>query len=81
MRTQTCSNGGKVPVVLLGPGHGYTRSWPNFRREQQRESSRDMLLAVAMEIADGHLPEAAIDHYGQPTARKVRHLVMAIRIT
>ena len=38
-----------------------------------------MLLAVAMEIADGHLPEAAIDHYGQPTARKVRHLVMAIR--
>ena len=81
MRTQTCSNGGKVPVVLLGPGHGYTRSWPNFRREQQRESSRDMLLAVAMEIADGHLPEAAIDLYSQATAQKVCRLVRAIRET
>jgi hypothetical protein len=40
-----------------------------------------MLLAVAIEIADGQLPEAAIDLYSQATAQKVRRLVRAIRET
>jgi len=79
MRTQTGSDGNGVPVVLLGPGHGYTRSWPDFRQGQQREPSRDMLLDVAMEIAHGQLPETAIDLYTQDTAQKMRHLVKAIR--
>jgi hypothetical protein len=40
-----------------------------------------MLLAVAIEIADGHLPEAAIDLYSQATVQKMRHLVRVFRKT